>query len=78
MKNVAQLNHFYYPEELVEALEKFVENYNTNRYHESLGKLIVTDVYFGISELILEKQQQLKAALNRKEDKRVFTKIYFE
>lgn len=34
MKNVVKLNHFYHPEELTQALNEFVVNYNNNRYHE--------------------------------------------
>lgn len=60
MKNVVKLNHFYHPEELIEALDKFVENYNNRRYHESLNNLTPSDVYFGRSELILEKRRQIK------------------
>lgn len=44
MKNVVKLNHFYNPEVLVEALKKFVENYNNNRYHESLQYLTLADM----------------------------------
>ena len=39
MKNVVKLNNYYYPEELIRALEKFVTNYNNHRYHESLKNL---------------------------------------
>lgn len=60
MKNVVKLNHFYHPEELVDALEKFVENYNNNRYHESLNNLTPADVYFGRSEKILQKRRLIK------------------
>jgi transposase InsO family protein len=66
MKNVVKLNHFYHPEELVEALEKFVENYNNKRYHESLENLTPADVYFGRSEQILEKRRQIKSDSFRK------------
>lgn len=66
MKNVVKLNHFYHPEELVEALEKFVENYNNKRYHESLKNLPPADVYFGRSEQILEKRRQVKSDSIRK------------
>ena len=66
MKNVVKLNHFYHPEELVKALEKFVENYNNHRYHESLNNLTPADVYFGRSETILEKRRQIKADSIRK------------
>ena len=60
MKNVVKINHFYHPEELVEALEKFVEDYNNKRYHESLENLTPADVYFGRSEQILKKRRQIK------------------
>ena len=66
MKNVVKLNHFYHPEELVEALEKFVEDYNNKRYHESLKNLPPADVYFGRSEQILEKRKQIKSDSIRK------------
>ncbi len=67
MKNVVKLNHFYYPEELVEALKKFVENYNINRYHGSLQNLTPADMYFGRSELILKKRKGIKmTSINRR------------
>jgi len=60
MKNLVKLNHFYHPEELIQALEKFVENYNNKRYHKSMNNPTPTDVYFGRSEQILEKRKQKK------------------
>lgn len=60
MKNVVKLNHFYHPEELIEALNEFVENYNNNRYHESLNNLTPADVYFGRSDKILEQRAIIK------------------
>lgn len=60
MKNVVRLNHFYHPEELIETLEKFVNNYNTKRYRESLNNLTLADVYFGRAEQTLEKRKQIK------------------
>ena len=60
MKNVVRLNHFYHPEGLIEALDKFVNNYNTKRYHESLNNLTLADVYFGRAEQTLEKRKQIK------------------
>lgn len=60
MKNVVKLNHFYHPEELIESLEKFVENYNNRRYHESLNNLTPSDVYFGRGSQIIEKRKQTK------------------
>lgn len=61
MKNVVKLNHFYHPEELIEALEKFVDNYNNRRYHESLNNLTPADIYYGRSEQIIEKRKRIKA-----------------
>ncbi|TDS08876.1 integrase-like protein [Sphingobacterium paludis] len=61
MKNVVKLNHFYHPEELVEALGKFVDNYNNRRYHESLNNLTPADVYYGRSGQIIEKRKRIKA-----------------
>ena len=66
MKNVVKLNHFYHPEELVEALEKFVEDYNNKRYHESLKNLPPADVYFGRSEKKKKKRRQIKSDSIRK------------
>lgn len=60
MKNVVKLNHFYHPEELTQALNEFVENYNNNRYHESLNNLTPADVYFGRSDKILEQRSVIK------------------
>jgi len=60
MKNVVKLNHFYHPEQLIEALTEFVNNYNEKRYHESLKNLTPADVYFGRTDQILRKREQIK------------------
>src|SRR6185312_560061 len=36
MKNVVNLDHYYCPDELKEAIAEFVNYYNNQRYHESL------------------------------------------
>ena len=56
MKNVIKLNHFYHPEELIQALNEFDENYNNYRYHESLNNL----THFGRSDKILEQRAVIK------------------
>lgn len=60
MKNVVKLNHFYHPEELIDALKNFVNNYNNSRYHESLNNLTPADVYYGRTDKILEKRALIK------------------
>ncbi|WP_241791132.1 IS3 family transposase, partial [Sphingobacterium rhinopitheci] len=55
-----KLNHFYHPEQLIEALTEFVDNYNNKRYHESLKNLTPADVYFGRTDQILRKREQIK------------------
>ena len=60
MKNVVKLDHYYCPEELVQALEKFVNMYNNERYHESLQNLTPADVYYGRGDLILKERERIK------------------
>ena len=60
MKNVVKLNNFYHPEQLIEALTEFVYNYNNKRYHESLKNLTPADVYFGRTDQMLRKREQIK------------------
>ena len=47
MKNVVKLDNYFAPEELENALEKFVNRYNNERYHDSLNNLTPADVYYG-------------------------------
>lgn len=60
MKNVVKLRNYYYPWELDQAIEAFVEYYNNQRYHEALENLTPADVYFGRSEEVLSKREKIK------------------
>lgn len=60
MKNVVKLDNYYCPEELIRALEKFVNIYNNERYHESLQNLTPADVYYGRGDLILKERERIK------------------
>jgi len=60
MKNVVKLDNYYCPEELVRALEIFVNTYNNERYHESLKNLTPADVYYGRGEFILNEREKIK------------------
>ena len=60
MKNVVKLRNYYYPWELAQAIEAFVEYYNHERYHEALDNLTPADVYSGRSAEVLTYREQIK------------------
>jgi putative transposase len=60
MKNVVKLENYFFPDELRASIESFVNYYNNERYHESLGNLTPADVYFGRDWMVKEKRHQIK------------------
>ena len=60
MKNEVRLQNYYFPTELELQIERFVEYYNNNRYHESLNNVTPSDVYFGKDQKIIERRQRIK------------------
>ena len=60
MKNIIKLDNYFSPDDLREAIAKFVDFYNNERYHESLNNLTPADVYFGRSDRILEQRRKVK------------------
>lgn len=60
MKTIVNLNTFFFPWELEQAIADFVAYYNTVRYHESLENLTPADVYFGRREEVLSKRDLIK------------------
>jgi putative transposase len=60
MKNVVNLQNYYYPWELEQEIARFVEYYNNQRYHESLDNLTPADVYFGRGKEVLSKREEIK------------------
>ena len=60
MKNVINLEKYYYPWELEKQIGEFVQYYNHERYHESLNNLTPADVYAGRSRKILNKREEIK------------------
>ena len=59
MKNVVELQTFYIPWELEQAIEGFVTYYNNARYHESLDNLTPANVYFGRAEDVKTRREQI-------------------
>ncbi len=53
LKNRILLENYYLPGDLEAQIEAFVVDYNHLRYHESIGNLTPTDVYFGRGQTIL-------------------------
>ena len=47
MKNVVKLQNYYFPGELEAEIDKFVDYYNNERYHESLDNVTPADMYNG-------------------------------
>jgi putative transposase len=60
MKNIVKLNHYYCPDELIDAVDNVVNYYNHQRYHESLDNVTPADVYFGKKEQILRRREKIK------------------
>ena len=60
LKNVINLDNYYYPWELEKQLEGFVNYYNHERYHESINNLTPADVYAGRREKVLYEREEIK------------------
>lgn len=62
IKSVLLLDNYYLycPEQLSEAIQQYVDYYNTKRYHESLNNLTPEDVYLGRGEQILKQRKRIK------------------
>jgi len=69
MKNVIKLENYYSPGELNTRLDEFINYYNHNRYHESLNNITPADVYFGRSQMILNRRKQIKMQTLKKRRK---------
>ncbi len=60
------MRNYYYPWELGQAIEAFVQYYNHERYHEALDNLTPADVYAGKEEEVLTRREQIKEETLRK------------
>jgi len=59
LNNIIKLDNDYYPDHLRASLEAFVNNYNNERYHESLLNLKPADVHFGNAMQRLHQRMQI-------------------
>ena len=55
-----KLQNYYFPGELETEIEKFVDYYNNERYHESLDNVTPADMYQGRRITILNERDIIK------------------
>ncbi len=60
LKNRILLENYFFPEDLENQIEAFVDHYNHQRYHESINNLTPADVYFGRGQAILNNRERIK------------------
>ena len=60
MKNIILLDNYYLPQELEVRISDWVDYYNNNRYHESLGKITPADKYEGRGNQIFSERRKIK------------------
>lgn len=60
LKNRILLENYFLPGDLEVSIEHFVQHYNHQRYHESLGNLTPADVYTGRGQTILLERERIK------------------
>ena len=63
MKNHILLNNYSLPGQLRIALQRFVDYYNHERYHESLNNLTPADVFYGRGPVIFEQREMIKRTI---------------
>ena len=59
-QNRILLENYYLPGDLEAQIERFIDRYNNQRYHESLDNLTPADVYFGRGHAILLERARIK------------------
>lgn len=60
MKNVVNFGKYCFPWELEQEIAHFVEHYNNESVHETLGNVTPADVYFGPHREIFTRREQIK------------------
>jgi len=60
LKNRILLENYFLPGDLERQIKAFIEHYNHQRYHESLGNVTPADAYFGRAADIIEQRERIK------------------
>ena len=60
LKNRILLENYYLPGDLENQISAFVDHYNNQRYHESIGNVTPADAYFGRHTAIIQKRKKIK------------------
>ena len=60
LKNVINLDNYYFPEKLEQVIGDFVNYFNYHRYNEALDNLRPADLYYGRSKMILDQRALIK------------------
>ena len=60
LKNRILLENYFLPGDLEAQIGAFIEHYNHQRYHESLGNVTPADAYFGRAPKILAERERIK------------------
>lgn len=60
MKNIILLQKYYLPWELENEIQRFIDYYNNERYHESINNLIPRDVFTVKIEKLLQEETKLR------------------
>ncbi len=60
MKNRVLLENYYLPGDLERQIGAFVDDYNSQRYHESLNNVTPADVYFGSDKAIVREREKIR------------------
>ena len=69
MKNIILLDNYFLPMQLEAEIERWVEYYNNERYHESLGNITPRDKYLGMEEKIFTRRRKIKKQTIRRRRK---------
>lgn len=60
LKKLHPAENYYLPSDLEAQIQAFIDHYNHQCYHESLGNVTSVDAYFGRAHAIVNQRQKIK------------------